>query len=354
MKKSNYRVLGVMSGTSLDGIDLALCNFHISENNEWNFTIEVAETLSYPSEWQTILREAVHYSKGRLQALNEDYTQYLSKVISTFIKKNSIVTLDAVCSHGHTILHQPNKGITLQIGNLPHLAKIIQQSVVCDFRAQDVALGGQGAPLVPIGDRLLFSEYNYCLNLGGFANVSFEKEENRMAYDICPVNIVMNHFAEKLGAPFDKNGTFAESGTLNIALLNQLNGLSFYFEKPPKSLGLEWVQQHVFPLLDASKDTSENILRTFVEHVAIQLSNQFEENTSVLITGGGAYNSFLLNRLKAQKSLNVFIPDSQIIEFKEALVFGLLGVLKLRGENNCLASVTGASKDHSGGNIFNP
>tara|TARA_R110002074_G_scaffold24208_2_gene72527 strand:- start:71638 stop:72723 length:1086 start_codon:yes stop_codon:yes gene_type:complete len=354
MKKTKYRVIGVMSGTSLDGIDLALCAFHASEKGEWDFTIEVAETIPYSEDWKEILKEAIHFSEGRLQALNEKYTSYLSEVISTFIKGHNITNLDAVCSHGHTILHEPHKGITLQIGNLPQLAKNIKQAVVCDFRVQDVQLGGQGAPLVPIGDRLLFSAYDYCLNLGGFANVSFEENEKRIAYDICPVNIVMNFYAEKLGAPFDKNGTFAEKGTLNMALLNHLNSLSFYTEKPPKSLGLEWVQQHIFPLLDASKETPQNILRTFVEHVAMQLAHQFKENSSVFITGGGAYNTFLLERLKAQKSLKIIVPNSEILEFKEALVFGLLGVLKLRNEVNCLASVTGAKDDHSSGILFNP
>lgn len=343
-----------MSGTSLDGIDLALCTFYISEKKEWSFTIEVAETIPYASNWQAILKEAIHFSEGRMQKLNEDYTLHLSEIITVFIEKHGITNLDAVCSHGHTILHQPDKGITLQIGNLPLLAEKLKQTVVCDFRVQDVAMGGQGAPLVPIGDRLLFSAYDYCLNLGGFANVSFEKEGNRIAYDICPVNIVMNQYAEKLGAPFDENGALAKSGTLNTALLRQLNALSFYSEIPPKSLGLEWVQQHIFPLLKASKDSPENILRTFVEHIAIQLSNQFKENSSVFITGGGAYNLFLVERLKTQKSLNVIIPNAQILEFKEALVFGLLGVLKLRDEVNCLASVTGAKQNHSSGKIFKP
>ncbi|MBW2938801.1 anhydro-N-acetylmuramic acid kinase [Aureisphaera sp. CAU 1614] len=354
MKKTKYRVIGVMSGTSLDGIDLALCAFHVSEKGEWDFTIEVAETIPYSEDWKEILKEAIHFSEGRLQTLNKEYTYYLSEVITTFIEKHSITNLEAVCSHGHTILHEPHKGITLQIGNLPLLAKRIQQKVVCDFRIQDVVMGGQGAPLVPIGDRLLFSANDYCLNLGGFANVSFEEKEKRIAYDICPVNIVMNFYAEKLGTPFDKSGTFAERGTLNTVLLSQLNMLSFYSEKPPKSLGLEWVQQYIFPLLEASKETPQNILRTFVEHVAMQLSNQFKENSSIFITGGGAYNTFLLERLKAQKSLNIIVPNSQILEFKEALVFGLLGVLKLRNEVNCLASVTGAKDDHSSGILFNP
>ncbi|MEZ4874637.1 MAG: anhydro-N-acetylmuramic acid kinase [Flavobacteriaceae bacterium] len=352
MKKGNYQVLGMMSGTSLDGIDLALCSFRISEANQWSFAIEKAETLPYPTHWQARLKEAVHFSEGKLQSLNEEYTLYLAEVISGFIERHSIKNLDAVCSHGHTILHQPNKGVTLQIGNLPILAEKIQQTVVCDFRVQDVQLGGQGAPLVPMGDQLLFGHYDYCLNLGGFANVSFEKQGKRMAYDICPVNIVMNHYAEKLGKAYDESGTFARSGTINERLLEHLSALPFYSQEPPKSLGLEWVLQCVFPLLEAANERPQNVLRTFVEHVAFQLSKSFEENTSVLITGGGAYNPFLIERFMAQKLLSVEIPGPLLIEYKEAMVFGLLGVLKLRGETNCLASVTGARQDHCSGQKF--
>ena len=180
--------------------------------------------------------------------------------------------------------HRPEKGITLQIGNLPHIATLIKQIVICDFRVQDVAMGGQGAPLVPIGDRLLFGEYDYCLNLGGFANCSFEKEDQRIAYDICPVNIVLNNYAEKLGVPFDEGGQLAAGGSLDSWLLEQLNGLSFYKQAPPKSLGLEWVQQEIFPLLIASKNSPDNILHTFTEHIAMQLSKQFDSGSSILVT----------------------------------------------------------------------
>ena len=231
---------------------------------------------------------------------------------------------------------------------------MLGKTVVCDFRVQDVELGGQGAPLVPIGDRLLFSEYDYCLNLGGFANCSYEKNGQRIAFDICPVNIVLNKYAEKLGKDFDENGKFAESGIVDENLLHQLDSLKFYSGKPPKSLGLEWVKENIFPLLEASKISSEDVLRTFTEHIAVQLAKQFSDRASVLITGGGAYNSFLIERFKNLSAIEVVVPSKEIVEYKEALIFGLLGVLKLRDEVNCLASVTGASKDHSSGKIFFP
>ncbi|RFN58731.1 anhydro-N-acetylmuramic acid kinase [Marixanthomonas ophiurae] len=353
MKKNNYHVLGVMSGTSLDGVDVAECFFEISEEKKWNFKIGASETIEYPTIWKKTLQEAVHYSEEKLTGLNENYTDYLSQIISAFISKHKITTIDAVCSHGHTILHKPEKEVTLQIGNLPKLATLINETVVCDFRVQDVKLGGQGAPLVPIGDQLLFPDFDYCLNLGGFANCSYEKNGDRIAYDICPVNIVLNLYAEKLGQPYDDGGKMAASGEINEGLLNQLNHLNFYNEKPPKSLGLEWVQAYIYPILEASEETSRNILRTYVEHIAIQLARQFSEGKKVLITGGGVYNSFLIERLQAIRNVQIVIPSEELIENKEALIFGLLGVLKLRDEVNCIASVTGAKQDHSSGMVFN-
>lgn len=360
MKKNKYHIIGVMSGTSLDGIDLAEIVFTYSEA-KWKFEIIAAETVPYSSFWKKELRDTIHYSEEKLERLDFKYTEKLSDEISRFIKKHNIQELDAVCSHGHTILHQPEKEFTYQIGNLPRLSKLLGHTVVCDFRVQDVALGGQGAPLVPIGDRLLFSEYDYCLNLGGFANCSFEKDDQRIAYDICPVNIVLNKYAENLGFDFDEDGKLAASGNLDEALLHKLNALSFYAEKPPKSLGLEWVKEHIFPLLDASGISSEDVLRTFTEHIAIEIAHQFSDTStslgtsaSVLITGGGAYNSFLMERLKNITSVEVVIPSPEIVEYKEALIFGLLGVLKLRDEVNCLASVTGASRNHVSGKSYLP
>lgn len=341
-----------MSGTSLDGIDLAEITFSISEDSNWDFTIGVAETIPYPETWRNILKEAIHFSEGRLRTLNEEYTRYLAGVISTFISDNNCEQLDAVCSHGHTILHRPENGITFQIGNLPALAEEVGHTVVCDFRVQDVQLGGQGAPLVPMGDRMLFSEYDYCLNLGGFANCSYEKKGQRIAYDICPVNIVLNNLTQQLGLPFDDKGGIAKTGTVYTPLLDTLNTLQYYKQSPPKSLGLEWVQEHVFPVLKKTTLSPEDTIATVTEHIAIQLAKQFNTHSAVLITGGGAYNTFLLERLQHYNQLEVAVPSAKLLEYKEALIFGLLGVLRLRNEVNCLASVTGARQDHSSGLIF--
>ena len=350
--KETYHILGVMSGTSLDGIDLADCLFELDKDSGWSFELKNTQTVEYPEEWSRRLRSAIHFSTGRLRTLDEEYTIYLAGVIRNFISNNKIKGLDAVCSHGHTILHQPEKGLTLQIGNLPELAERIEQKVVCNFRVQDVKLGGQGAPLVPIGDKLLFPRFDFCLNLGGFANVSFESNGKRIAYDICPVNIVLNNYAGMLGQAYDKDGELAAAGTIHSQLLVQLNGLAYYSSMPPKSLGLEWVQQHIFPLIDSFQLPPEDVIASFTAHIVHQLAGQFTHNSKVLVTGGGAYNSFLIERLRQHTPATIVIPDAQLVEYKEALIFGLLGVLRLRDEVNCLASVTGAKNDHCSGYIY--
>ena len=354
MIKSKYKIIGVMSGTSLDGLDLAYVEFDFE--NSWSFKIIKAETISYSEEWKKTLKNLVSNSSEELQIIDKSYTTYLALTINDFIKRNQILDIDAVCSHGHTALHQPENGLTYQIGNRMELSKLIEQTVVCDFRIQDVDLGGQGAPLVPIGDQFLFGDYNYCINLGGFANISLEIDKKRVAFDICPVNIVLNHYVSKLGVYYDDNGNVAASGKINKVLLVELNELEFYSFKPPKSLSLEWVREKIIPMIDKYKLSTEDILRTFVEHSAYQIAVEINKskNASVLITGGGVYNLFLINRLKELTNNKIIIPSKNLIEYKEALIFGLLGVLKLRGENNCLSSVTGAKYSHSSGNIFIP
>lgn len=352
MSREYYNVIGVMSGTSLDGIDFAYVK--ITTKPQYKAEVLTAETQAYPDVWVAKLQKAVGCNQEELLELNEAYTQYLGEAINQFIKKNTISRdqIDAICSHGHTILHQPDQGYTLQIGNLSAIATITMCTVVCDFRVQDVALGGQGAPLVPIGDQLLFQAYDYCINLGGFANVSMQKGTVRMAYDICAVNTVLNVYAQKLGKAYDDGGAFAKAGTIHIPLLEKLNALPFFKKSPPKSLGIEWVHTYIFPVIESYGLEPKAVLATFTEHIAQQLAAQFEEGSTVLITGGGAYNTFLIERLKALKKMEVVLPNPILIEYKEAMVFGLLGVLKLEGKINCLASVTGASENHSSGQIF--
>ncbi len=352
MFKENYNVIGVMSGTSLDGVDLAYIKFNNS--GRWTFEIFQSETVSYSEEWLNKLKNAIHFSPSELEELNVAYTKLLASIISEFISKNQLAEIDAVCSHGHTILHQPQNGITLQIGNLPMIRDLVNQTIVCDFRVQDVQLGGQGAPLVPIGDKLLFFEYDYCLNLGGFSNVSFNENGNRIAFDISPVNTVLNSYANELGFPYDDAGNFAKSGNINQDLLQQLNDLEFYALPYPKSLGMELVNAKIFPLMNSYSIDVKDKLGTFVEHIAVQISKICSKpNAKLFVTGGGAYNRFLIERLHNYlPTTEVVIPDDKTIQFKEALIFGFLGVLRLQNEINVLSSVTGASKNHSSGVVF--
>lgn len=350
MIKSVYNVIGVMSGTSLDGIDLVYTQLKYSAT--WSYKIMHAQTIGYSKKWNTILKSLVSYSLEELKQIDSDYTIYLAGIIKEFIKKNDIEIIDAVCSHGHTALHQPQNKLTYQIGNLPVLADILKQTVVCDFRVQDVELGGQGAPLVPIGDELLFSNFDYCLNLGGFANISFKDKDKRIAYDICPVNIVLNKYAEKLGYKYDDKGEIAASGTCLQGLENQLSALPFYKEKAPKSLGLEWVNQNIFPLLEAVNEQEKDVLKTFSNHIANEIARVIKKDSKVLVTGGGAYNKYIISQIKLNKKVQIVLPSKNLIEFKEALIFAFLGVLKLRDEVNCLKSVTGALKNHSSGKIY--
>src|SRR6478609_8436740 len=360
MKSKIYDVIGVMSGTSLDGVDLSHIKFTVNDH-KWSFEILESETIGYSKKWIEELKLAVTYSETELQNLNKEYTILLATIISDFIKKHEIENLDAVCSHGHTILHQPQNGFTLQIGNLPEIAKLTQQKVVCDFRVQDVQLGGQGAPFVPIGDRILFAEYDYCMNLGGFSNISFEENNKRIAFDISAVNTVLNFYANKLDLNYDDKGQISRTGNINSDLLNELNALDFYQKKHPKSLGFEFVKEVILPIIESYPISIEDKLHTFTEHIAIQTAfalNNFEsqknKSQTLFITGGGAYNDFLIEQIQFHlPQMKIIIPSPKILEFKEALIFALLGVLKMREEINTLQSVTGAVRDHSSGEIYN-
>lgn len=352
MNKKEVFAIGVMSGTSLDGIDLVYVKFLKKEYSF--FEIIHTETVSYTKEWKQVLKQAILLSSKELLDLDVIYGKHLGSVLVNFISNYKITEIDFIASHGHTILHQPEEGITLQIGSGSEIAKITQQKVVSDFRTQDVNLGGQGAPLVPIGDELLFSKYDFCLNLGGFSNVSFKKESKRIAFDICPVNIVLNHYANKIGLEYDENGSIASEGYLNRSLLEKLNTLAFYNKEAPKSLGLEWVQQEIFPLIDAIEEDISSVLRTFVAHIAIQISKIIKDSDSVLITGGGVFNSFLIQEIQNYSNIKIVQATDTLINYKEALIFALLGVLKVDNQINCLKSVTGAHKNHSSGVVCLP
>jgi len=350
--KDTYKVTGLMSGTSLDGVDIAFCTFTLGEGR-WGYKIEKAETISYPDEWRTRLSNVENKSALDFVKADTEYGHYLGKLTREF-HLNYNLKPDFIASHGHTIFHQPENGFTFQIGKGSAIAAETRIPVVCDFRSTDVALGGQGAPLVPIGDQLLFGDYDSCFNLGGFANVSFLKSGKRIAYDICPVNIVLNHLASLVKKNFDEDGNLARKGKVDRLLLNALNSLPFYKQTPPKSLGKEWVIHEIHPILQSFDIPVEDKLRTFTEHIATQIADSIDakNKSAILITGGGAFNSFLIERICEQAGITIKLPDPLTINFKEALIFAFLGALRWREEINCLKSCTGATHDSSGGAIY--
>lgn len=349
------KVIGMMSGTSLDGVDLCCVNF-FKKDNQYTYKIEVAHMYAYENEWVDILKNAYLKSREEVDAINEKYTLYINKKIRDFIEQFSLHNVDLISSHGHTVWHQPQQGFTLQIGNLPTLKNNIAVPVVCDFRVQDVLLGGQGAPLVPIGDHLLFSRYDFCLNLGGFSNISFAENGIRKAFDICPVNILLNYFSWiKFEKAYDDSGQLASQGQVNNFLLNELNSLNFYNKIEPKSLGIEEVHSLYMPILNKYSISGEDILCTLVEHIGVQIRKivQKYNGKNILVTGGGAFNDYLVKRIQNHcKEKQLIVPDAMTVSFKEALIFAFLGYLKFHNQINCLSSVTGAIKDHSSGVVY--
>lgn len=347
-----FHALGLMSGTSLDGLDICHASFQKDDLGQWQFRILNASTFPYTEVWENRLRNATQLSAEELYELNSEYGFYLGEKANEFIKEYSLKNIDLIASHGHTVFHQPQKRFTVQIGDGRAIKLLTKLPVVYDFRSQDVLMGGNGAPLVPIGDELLFSEYDACLNIGGFSNISFKENGHRIAFDICPVNIVLNHFAKKVGKDFDENGNLARTGKVDHALLSKLNSLPFYQEKPPKSLGMEWVAENILPHLE--NENSIDVLATFTEHAAIQVAEVLNRNAiqKIVFTGGGTYNTYFLERIKTKTETQIIVPEEEIINFKEALIFAFMGVLRVNNEINILSSATGSSENHCSGIVI--
>jgi anhydro-N-acetylmuramic acid kinase len=344
-----------MSGTSLDGLDVVSVHFYFEEQR-WKYRINKAETLSYPQALSEQLSEAHTLLAQALVALDCTYGRYLGEQVRQFIQ--GLPRPDFIASHGHTILHRPELGYTLQIGHGAYLAQAAGLPVIADFRSADVAVGGQGAPLVPMGEQLLFPEFSAFVNLGGFANASIFTKQTVTAFDIVPCNVVLNTLCSRIGLSYDDGGQVAASGSLIQDLNLALNELTFYAQLPPKSLGREWVEQHIWPILNRYSDCRiPDILNTFCHHIAAQVNLAFKRIfpavDSVLFTGGGVFNTFLMEQIR-QYGLGraVAIPDEQTIIFKEALIFAFLGLLYMLDSPNCLPSVTGASRPVIGGALY--
>lgn len=347
--KDCFHAIGLMSGTSLDGLDICYARFEQASSN-WDFEILHAETVSYSKVWEQRLSEATLLSAPDLFQLSSDYGFFIGELTQAFIKRYSIYNVDVIGSHGHTVFHQPQNKLTVQIGDGRAIQIKTHTDVVYDFRMNDVLLGGNGAPLVPIGDELLFSDKEACINLGGFSNISLKKEGKRIGYDICPVNIILNRLAKRMNKEYDEDGKLAQRGSVNHELVKQLNRLEFYQKQPPKSLGYEWLETTIFPLLEGPYSDIERIA-SFTEHAADQIASQLNQHQigSALLTGGGSHNTHLIQRIKAKTKSQIIIPAREIIDYKEALIFAFMAVLKKTKQINVLSSVTGAQRDHSSG-----
>lgn len=356
---TTYKVLGLMSGTSLDGLDLAFCHLQ-NEGASWRFNIKAHKNIAYESGMREQLKNAIFLNGEALLLLHNEYGAWLGRQAKAFIEEAGL-EVDMIASHGHTAHHQPQQGLTFQLGSGQELATASGVKTISDFRTKDVTLGGQGAPLVPIGDRLLFREYDYCLNLGGISNISFERDGKRIAYDIGLANMPLNFLCRHLDMGYDKGGNMARSGEIIPELYHQLNSLGYYQLPYPKSTGYEWFLQEVVPLLDAFEAPLEDLLHTSIQHICEQVAVQIQkvasgENQQLLVSGGGALNTFLMEVLRQRlgNKIQVVLPPKLIIEYKEALVFALMGALRSEGRINVLASVTGASRDSSSGVIHHP
>lgn len=361
-----YRVIGVMSGSSLDGLDIAFVELH-ENGGKWTFEIIKADCYSYTDEWIQKLQSAIALPALQYQLLHTEYGHYIGAGINRFIEENGLhYKVALIASHGHTTFHLPAKKMTAQLGDGAAIAAATSLPVVTDLRAMDVALGGEGAPIVPIGEKLLLGNYDFFLNLGGIANISFKNTSGSIAFDVCPANRVLNMLANEAGKEYDDEGSMASVGKINEQLLNELNALEYYSKPYPKSLANDFGTDIVFPLIKKSGIDTYDALRTYVEHIIFQIKNAINNlgndsrlptpDSRLLVTGGGAFNTFLVKQLSEQlQSLNigVVVPEENLVKYKEALIMALIGVLRWRQEYNVLSSVTGALRDSIGGALWN-
>lgn len=356
-----YRVIGLMSGSSLDGLDIAFIEFEES-GGKWNYTIQAADCYPYPTEWITKIKNATQMAAYDYLLLHTSYGKYIGEQVNAFIAEHALYhQVQLIATHGHTIFHVPGLAMTAQLGDGAAIAAQTGINVVSDLRALDVAFGGQGAPIVPIGEKLLLGGYDLFLNIGGIANVSLNKPEGYIAFDVCAANRVLNMLAQKEGHEYDDNGSMALAGSIHTGLLTQLNALEYYKKPHPKSLDNSFGTEAVFPLIENFGLPTANALRTYVEHIAMQVSyscgqlkNNVEEKR-MLVTGGGAFNGFLLERLQQNlRALNisVVVPDVGLIKYKEALIMALIGILRWREEYNVISTATGAIRNSINGAVW--
>lgn len=357
-----------MSGSSLDGLDIAYTHFQ-ETGGTWNFEIVHADCIPYSGEWIEQLQHATSLPAMDYQLLHTAYGHYTGEQVNHFIAAHELEhKVDLIGSHGHTTFHAPLHKMTAQLGEGAAIAAITGLPVISDLRAMDIAFGGQGAPIVPIGEKLLLNGYDLLLNIGGIANISLKTQGGYTAFDICAANRVLNMLANQAGLSYDANGKMAANGNTNENLLHELNSLEYYGQAYPKSLANDFGTGTVFPIIQKYSLRIEDALNTYVEHIGHQVklsiktlqqnSERYQQpatGKSLLVTGGGAFNTFLIRRLQemlADLKVEVAIPDDKLINFKEAMIMSLIGVLRWREEYNVLASVTGASRNTIGGALW--
>lgn len=359
----NYKALGIMSGSSLDGLDIALVSFDES-GGKWQYEIIQSTTIAFTEVWANRLKSATQRSAKDYVLLHTDFGRLIGHAVNEFIDKNNLeFQVGIIGSHGHTTFHFPEQNTSCQIGDGASIAAITKLPVVTDLRNMDVALGGQGAPIIPIGEKLLWSNYDFLLNIGGIANISIKKDETYLAYDICSANAILNYLANQLNKPYDEDGKIAAEGKLNIALLQNLNAVDFYQKKHPKSLANQFGWDIILPILNKFDIATADKLHTYTVHIAHQIKNNIVlhlnknsiASNQFLVTGGGALNLFLISKIKEELreiNIQVVVPDEQTVQFKEAIVMALMAVLRWREENNVLCSVTGAHRNSVGGAMW--
>jgi len=364
-----YRVIGIMSGSSLDGLDIVFTELY-ENGGKWNYEIASAACYPYPGEWTEKLRSAISLNALEYQLLHTEYGHYIGQQVNRFIEENELHYKAAlISSHGHTTFHVPAKKMTAQLGDGAAIAAETGLPVVTDLRSLDIALGGQGAPIVPIGEKLLLGNYDYFLNLGGIANISFtgnSANSGYIAFDVCPANRVLNMLAHETGKEFDEGGLLASYGTIQEELLKKLNSLDYYSQPYPKSLANDFGTDTVYPIIKNAGINVNDALATYVEHIAIQIkkaittlnnsSRLTTHDSRLLATGGGVFNTFLAERISNHLQLlniELIIPDENLVNYKEALIMALIGVLRWRQEYTVLSSVTGATRDSIGGALWN-
>jgi anhydro-N-acetylmuramic acid kinase len=355
-----YKVIGIMSGSSLDGMDIVFAGLQ-EQGGYWQYEIKHSACIPYDKRWYQKLQQAVTLSAKDYLLLHTSYGEFTGQKINEFIDENNLHhQVNLICSHGHTTFHLPGKKMTHQLGDGAAIAAATKLPVVSNLRSMDMAFGGQGAPIVPLGEKLLFNQYNYFLNIGGIANISAHTPDEVIAFDVCAANRVLNMLAERINLAYDDKGIMSSRGRINEDVLDKLNALAYYTFPAPKSLANSFGTDMIYPLLTSSDMNIEDCLRTYAEHISVQIKNSlaaFKKDAvqQLFITGGGAFNTFLIKRL--QKNLEeinfeIIIPADKVIKYKEALIMALLGVLRWRGQYTVLSSVTGASRNSIGGALW--